>query len=126
MTLNNQQDNRKCTRVKFSVSIVCNMFSENAEIEPQKIKPPLIFDSLDISTSGLSIVGESPLPLGSVMRFDLTVENDIFPVTCQVIYSEREDGSYRLGLEFRDIEKELLKVLKTLVTRLSLMGKVVK
>jgi hypothetical protein len=126
MTFNSQYDSRKFTRVRYCVPCSCNTISDSPGATPKKINPPFDFETADVSLGGIAVVSKVEIPENSVLHFELVIEKDRFPVDCFVRYCLREEGIFRTGLEYIDPDKDLLRILKSLVAKLSIMGKVVK
>lgn len=122
---NNMIDNRKFTRVRYSVTFYC-LKTGDIDSEMLSISPVLKMDSTDISVGGIGVLHKEFIEPGKMLEIEIPIEQATYILTCQVKYCYEENKEYRIGLEYLEPDKSFMNVLKSLVTKLSLMGQTIK
>jgi len=110
-------ENRRFTRVRYSIIINCTRFCEdNNEMLADCTST---FELLDISLAGTSFMNSEPIDLGTCFKFDLEIENTHNDVVAHVVYCRKEGDLFKIGMEFIKPKPRFLERIKKLVMKLS-------
>jgi hypothetical protein len=100
---------RKAKRLNEEHKITITIVSEDENLPKEKVRYKF---SKDISESGIKIQGNIPLPVGTILKIDLTLEGLRQKVTAigkvKWIEFNTEDGSFEAGVEFVDTSSEAI------------------
>ena len=68
--------------------------------------------TINISPAGIGVEVYQPINRGSLMEMEIAIQEHIFTVQGKVIYSqEKSSGSYIIGVQFNELQKDLSKEL---------------
>lgn len=116
-------DRRLYTRVAYIQKVKCNAILESVEAQPVLLAKPIDFMVIDISMGGIGIICESEIALGTILAFNLTLENITYEIKCGVIYCYENDDKFRAGLKIAVMDKNFIRHLKIFVAKLSLQNR---
>lgn len=116
-------DRRLYVRVVFVQQIMCNTILESLDSEPITLPKPIAFMIMDISVGGIGIICEYTIDVGSILSFNLTLDNIPYEIKTEVVYCFPNGGKYRIGLKLAKKDKAFFRHLKILVARISLNAK---
>ena len=65
--------------------------------------------TIDLSESGVRVRTVEPLPIGTILTFDLKVAGDVHRVDGRVVWGEelKPDEDYEFGVQFGELEPEV-------------------
>ena len=78
---------------------------------------------IDLSMGGIGIICEYELLVGTILFFNLSLDNIAYDIKCEVAYCLQNDDKYRACLKIVDRDRNFIRHLKILVARLSLQSK---
>lgn len=115
-------DRRLFTRVKYVQQIRCNAILDDMGLEPILLDIPLRFLVIDISMGGIGIVSDDALKPGTVLSFEIRLDEVVYRVRYEVAFCFPNDGKFRAGLRIRERDRRFLRHLKIVVARLTLQN----
>lgn len=113
-------DKRLFVRVRYIQEIVCTIIRCDEEAEPVELEKPILFTIIDISVAGIGVISDHEINIGTILVFDLTLDNITYKVNYIVVYCVEMEGKFRVGLKMAGKDKEFTKHLKIVVARISL------
>lgn len=106
-------ENRLRERHVYNKYILCyKCYNYDPSSKP---KVPFVFNVTDISFGGMGITTEQRLSVGTVLSFRLSEDELSRVFTVEVIWCKESSNIYKLGVEFKDIVKEDIIFLHTIV-----------
>jgi hypothetical protein len=74
--------------------------------------------TVDLSESGVRVRTVEPLPIASILTFDLKVAGDVHRVEGRVVWGEElvVDKEYEFGVQFGELDREVREKLKVYVS----------
>lgn len=107
---------RKAQRLNEEHNITITILSEDKNLLKEKI---LYKFSKDISESGIKIRGNSPLPIDTLLKIDLTLGRLHKEITAlgkvKWVEFNTEDASFEAGVEFVDTSSEAIKEIESYI-----------
>lgn len=114
------EEKRRYVRVRYIQQLECPAISKDISEEFTPLSRPIVLTMSDLSMGGIGAVCEHELDVGSILSFDITLDNFKYTIQCQVVYCILMEESFRVGLKIVGKNKEFVKHLKILVARISL------
>lgn len=116
-------DRRFYTRVIYMQTVECNTIMDSIESEPVLLIKPIEFMIIDLSMGGIGVTCENMLNIGTILVFNITLDNIAYGIKCEVVYCFQNDEKFRAGLKLVNKEKKFIRHLKIFVARVSLQSK---
>jgi hypothetical protein len=116
-------DRKFYTRALYMQRIECNTLFDGVESEPSYLAEPLEFIIIDLSMGGIGIISEYEIMLGTILFFNLSLDNIEYKIKCKVVYCFQNSDKYRACLRIVGRDMKFIRHLKIFVARLSLQSK---
>lgn len=116
------EEKRRYVRVRYLQNIECQSICENLNADPVRLNKPITITLSDVSMGGIGAVCSIQLDVGSIMEFNMSIDQLKYTILCEVVYCISMDESYRIGLKIVKKNKDFIRHLKILVARISLQA----
>jgi len=103
---------RSHKRYKTTEEILANI--EKFQIDVIEINP-LLISLVDISEGGMCIHIKNPIEVENHVKINMEIENEIFPLISRVVWTEKYEDYYKVGLEIVFVEEEFIYALKVMI-----------
>lgn len=113
-------ERRLYVRVVFLKRVECDTIFKSIGTEPVLLSKPIAFMIVDISMSGIGIICENEIKAGTILAFEITLDNIAYKIKYEVVYCFKNEDKYRAGLKIAEKDKHFIRHLKIYVARISL------
>jgi hypothetical protein len=113
-------ERRLFVRVRYMQQIECNTIFESISSEPINLKVPIVFTTSDLSMSGIGIICDEKIEKGTILAFNMKLEEIIHEIKYEVIYCIPNDDKFRAGLKMAEKNKDFIRHLKLFVAKITL------
>lgn len=108
-------ERRRFVRINYnSTALIKEALIDNI---PISFKNPLKLTTLNISLGGIGAMVDNELPVNSEFEMSLTTESDPLSIMGKIVYCDKKEDCYRVGIDFVSPNKDLRQAIKKIVLK---------
>lgn len=109
-------------RVRYIRSTECTKICRSLDAEPVTLRKPITFTIVDISMGGIGIICDYIIELGTILIFNILLDNITYEIKYSVVYCIKMEDKFRIGLRIAEKDRDYIRHLKIYVARISLQS----
>lgn len=110
---------RKFVRASYPQEVKCKKVCRPESNTVIELSEPLDLLSVDLSLGGISFTSNTEIEEGTILNFNYTIDITTYELSTIVVYCIPFNNSYRIGVEFTSLDKDLEEHIKKVVARLT-------